>query len=119
MSYCFAVHPISRREKGEKGVRGEGGPPGLTLREPAQFQDVEHEVSSTDVLHDKEEVFLSLEAGVEVDEEWRLALQCQHFPLVESALHIVLLHNQVLLETLDGIHLLRLLVLRQEHLHTV
>ena len=39
-----------------------GSLPGLVLREAAQLQDVEHEVSSIDVLHDKEEMIPGLEA---------------------------------------------------------
>lgn len=77
---------------------------------------MEHEVSSTHVLHHKEEVFLCLEARVEGREEWGLPLQGQHFPLVESALHVIFLNYQIFLETLDSVHLLGGLVLGQEHL---
>lgn len=48
--------------------------PCLTLREPAQVQDVEHQVTSIDILHDEEEMVGGLEAGVEASEEWRLSL---------------------------------------------
>ena len=51
-----------------------GGLPGLVLREAAQFEDVEHEVSSVDVLHDKEEVVPRLEARVQASQEGRLPL---------------------------------------------
>ncbi len=77
---------------------------------------MEHEVSSIDVLHDKEEVVVGLKARVETGEKRRLELHREDLPLVDDSLHIVLLHNQILLETLDGKHLLGPLVLGQEHL---
>ena len=78
---------------------------------------MEHEVSAIDVLHDKEEVVPGLEAGVEAGEKWRLLLHGQHLALVEGALHIILLDDQVLLQALDGVHFTAGLMLSKKHLY--
>ena len=93
--------------------------PGLGFGEAAHVQDVEHEVSTADVLHHKEQVLLSLETGVEGCEEWGFPLQCQDLPLVQCTLHVIFLNYQVFLQTLDSVDLLRALVLGQEHLMCV
>jgi len=88
----------------------------LVLWEPPQLQNVEHEVASVHILHDKEQVLPGMEARVEAGEKWRLLLHGQHPPLVEGTLHVILLHYQVLLQTLDGIHILGSLVFCQKYL---
>lgn len=77
---------------------------------------MEHEIPSRDVLHDKEEMVSGLEAGVESSEEGRLGLHRQHLAFVQSALHIIFLDDQVLLQTLNGVHVTSSLVFRQKHL---
>lgn len=77
---------------------------------------MEHEISAIDVLHDKEEVIPSLEAGVKAGQEWRLLLHGKDLTLVQGALYIVFLNDQVLLQALDGVDFLTVLVLSQKHL---
>ena len=77
---------------------------------------MEHKISSVNVLHDKEEMVASLEAGVETSEEGRLLLHCQYFPLIQSTLYVIFLDDQVLLQALDGIYLTSAFVFSQEHL---
>ncbi len=88
----------------------------LVLREPPQLQYVEHQIPTIDIFHDKEQVVSCLKAWVEASQEWWLGLECQHFTLIECALHIVLLYNEVFLETLDGVHFFGGFALSQEHL---
>ena len=83
----------------------------LVFRESPQLQNVEHEVTSIHILHDKEQVLLGVETGVETSEEWRLLLHGQHSTLIQCALHIILLDDEVFLKTLYSIHLLCGLVL--------
>lgn len=90
--------------------------PGLVFWEPAQLQNMEHEVSAVNVLHDKEQMVPCLETGVEACQKWWLPLKGQDLALIEGTLHVILLHDEVLLETLDGIHILGGLVLCQEYL---
>ena len=77
---------------------------------------MEHEVTSTYVLHHKEQMVPCLEAGVEASEEWWLVLQSQNSTLVEGTLHIILLYNDILLQTLNSIYFLGRLVLSKEDL---
>ena len=67
---------------------------------------MEHKVSSVNVLHDKEEVIASLEAGVETCQEWRLLLKCQNLPLIEGAFNVIFLDNEIFLQTLNSIYFL-------------
>ena len=78
---------------------------------------MEHEVTPTDIFHDKEEMFRCLEAGVEAGQEGRLALQGKNLTLIHRALYVILLHNQILLQAFDGIDLFALLVLGKEYLY--
>ena len=72
---------------------------------------MEHEIPAIDVLHDEEEMVPG--------QEWRLLLHGQHLALVEGALNVVLLDDQVLLQALDGEHIAGGLVLCKEHLSCV
>ena len=40
--------------------------------------DLEHEIAAVDVLHDKEEAVVRLEAGVQLRQIWVLAAQSEH-----------------------------------------
>ncbi len=109
---CYSTHPSLPPSQSPHIL-------GLVLGKPPQLQDMEHEVPAIDVLHDKEEVVPRLETGVEAGEERRLLLQGKHFALVQSALHVILLDDEVLLQALDGVYFTGTLVFGQKHLHTV
>jgi len=86
------------------------------LLELAALLYLEHEVAAVDVLHDKVETVHRLEAGMQLDEEWRLAGQCQDVFLHQSAFNVVVLDNDILLEDFDGVELVSSLALGQHHL---
>lgn len=92
--------------------------PCLVFGEFPKFKNVKHEVPTAHKLHDKEEVVLSLETRVERREERGFTLKGQDLPLVQSALHVVLLDYDVLLETLNSVRLSRTFVLGQKNLQT-
>ena len=57
-----------------------------------------------------------LEAGVKLDEEGWLLRQRQHPFFGHGAFDVVVLNNDVLLQDLDGVQLVRAFALRQHHL---
>ena len=57
-----------------------------------------------------------LEAGVDLGQEGRLQGQCQDPLLYHGALNIIVLYDDVLLQDLDGVELIRPLPLRQHDL---
>ena len=99
---------------------------------------MEHEVAPGDVLQHKVQVRLctvtlfqvffssywqkkketchGLKAGVKLDEEGRLEMHGQDPPLHHRRLQVIVLHDDVLLQYLDGVDLISSLPLRQHHL---
>lgn len=67
--------------------------------------DLEHEVSTVDVLHNEEEAVAGLEAGVERGEEGVLRCQQQNPLLSQRAVHVVVLDYHVFLQHLKRINL--------------
>ena len=86
------------------------------LLELAALLDLEHEIAAVDVLHDEVEPVHGLEARVQLDEERWLHGQREHVLLDERALDVVVLDDDVLLQDLDGVQLVRALALGQHHL---
>lgn len=86
------------------------------LLELAALLYLEHEVATVDVLHDKVEPVHRLEAGMQLDEEWRLAGQGQNVFLHQSAFDVIVLDNDILLEDFDGVELVSSFALGQHHL---
>ncbi len=78
--------------------------------------DLEHEVAAVDVLHHEEQPVLGLVARVERGQERVVGRQGQDPLLGHRALDVVVLDDHVLLEDLDGEHLLRVLLLGQHDL---
>jgi hypothetical protein len=67
--------------------------------------DVQHEITTADVLHDEVHPGLRLEAGVEIEQE-RMALLVrdeEHSLLGPYALHLVVFDDELLLEHLDRV----------------
>lgn len=89
---------------------------GDRLLELAALLDLEHEVAAVDVLHDEVEPVHRLEARVQLDEERRLGGEREHVLLDESALDVVVLDDDVLLQDLDRVQLVRALALGEHHL---
>lgn len=77
---------------------------------------LEHEVTTVDVLHDKVETIHRLETGMQLDEEWRLAGQCQDMFLHQSAFNVIILDNDILFEDFDGVELVSSFAFGQHHL---
>ena len=98
---------------------------------------MEHEVAPGDVLQHKVQVRLctvtlfqffslltgkkketchGLKAGVKLDEEGRLEMHGQDPPLHHRRLQVIVLHDDVFLQYLDGVDLISSLPLRQHHL---
>lgn len=77
---------------------------------------MEHQITAIDILHDKEQMISRLKARVKAGQKRGLPLQCQNLTLVQSALDIIFLHNEVFLQTLDGVYILGGFVLCQKHL---
>jgi len=75
-----------------------------------------HEISAIDKLHHKVETIHGLEAGVKLDKEGRLLGQGQDPLLDHGAVDVVVLDDDVLLEDLDRVQLVRALPLGQHHL---
>ena len=116
----MCVYDRGKEYKYKLRVCGGEGPwiiPCLALGEFPLFQHMKHEVSTTYVFHHKEQMVLGLKAGVKACEEWWLVLQGQNPALIKCALHIILLHHNILLQTLNSIHFLRRLVFSKKHLH--
>jgi hypothetical protein len=100
----------------------------------ATLLDLEHEIASVDVLHDKVETVLtifkiiknsglkmlsfyhSLEAGMQLHQERRLLGKRQHSLFHHGALNIVILDDDILLQDLDGVQLVCTLSLSQHDL---
>ncbi len=61
---------------------------------------LEEQVAAVDKLHDKEQAVRCLEAGMHGDQERVLAGHCEHILLGNGALHVVVLHQHVLLQHL-------------------
>ena len=64
----------------------------------------------------KKETCHGLKAGVKLDEEGRLEMHGQDPPLHHRRLQVIVLHDDVLLQYLDGVDLISPLPLRQHHL---
>ena len=64
----------------------------------------------------KEKTCHGLKAGVKLDEEGRLEMHGQDPPLHHRRLQVIVLHDDVLLQYLDGVDLISPLPLRQHHL---
>lgn len=83
--------------------------------------DVQHEITTTNVLHDEVDSSLGLETGVEVQQKGvPLLVGNQEHPLLRTrALHFVILDNELLLQNLDGVQLLGSLGFSQHDLSKV
>jgi hypothetical protein len=83
--------------------------------------NVQHQITTTDVLHDKVHTGLCLETGVKVQQEGvAFLVGNQEDALLRlGALHFVILDNEFLLQHFDGIELLGALRLRQHDLTEV
>ena len=64
-------------------------------------------------------MYHGLEAGVKLDEEWRLLGQSEDPLLDHGAVDVIILDDDVLLENLDGVKLVCPLSLRQPHLGSI
>lgn len=87
------------------------------LFEFSALLDLEHEIASVDVLHDKVESIHRLEAGMQLNEEWRPVAHSQHVFFHHSALDVIVLDDDVFFQDLDGVQLVRSFPFRQHHLH--
>ena len=56
--------------------------PGLVLWEPSKLQNVKHEITPINELHDEEEVLTSLETGMKGGKERGLTPQGKNLPLI-------------------------------------
>jgi hypothetical protein len=67
--------------------------------------NVQHEITSTDILHDEVDARLSLEAGMQVKQERMMFLvgNQEHSLLGSCALDFVILDDKLLFEDLDSI----------------
>lgn len=74
---------------------------GLFL-EPSDLGDVEKEFSAGAVVHDKEQLFVSLKCAVKMNNEW-VADPLQDFAFSPSVLDLLLLSKLLLLEHLHGV----------------
>ena len=83
--------------------------------------NVQHQITTTDVLHDEVHTGLCLETGVKVQQEGVtfLVSNQENALLRLGALHFVILDNKFLLQHLDGVELLGALRLRQHDLTEV
>jgi hypothetical protein len=79
---------------------------------------LEHEIATVDVYHDKVEPIHGLEAGMELDQKRRLVRQGQDVLFHQRALDVVVLNDDVLLQDLDGVQLVRTFAFGQHHLVT-
>ena len=79
--------------------------------------DLEHKIATVDILHDKVEPIHRLEAGMQLNEEWRPVAHSQHVLLHHGALDIVILDDDIFLEDLDSVELVCSFAFRQHHLH--
>lgn len=85
--------------------------------ELSKLLDLEHEVTTVDILHDKVESVHGLEAGVELDKERWLLWQCKHPFLHHRTLHVVILDYYVFLEYFYRVQLIRSFPLCKHNLH--
>jgi len=76
---------------------------GAALLEAATLLDMEHEISTVQVLHHEEQMRLGLEGAEQVAEVGVLRAQREHLPLDQRALHVVVLQHDVFLQALDGV----------------
>ena len=83
--------------------------------------DVQHQITTTDVLHDEVYSSLGLETSVKVEQEGvPLLVRDQENSLLRTrALHFVVLDDELLLQNLDGVQLLGTLRLSQHDLSEV
>jgi|SRR5690242_11178 len=83
--------------------------------------DMQHQVSTADVLHDEVDSSFRLEAGMKVEQEGvPLFVGNQEHPLLRAcAFNFVILDDELLLQHLNGVQLLRALGLCQHNLTKV
>ena len=88
-----------------------------SLRAKLSPLDMKHKVASADVLHNKINPGLGLEASVQIEEE-RMALfvgDKEHPLFGTSAFDFVILDDELLLEHFDGVQFLRCLRFSEHH----
>lgn len=67
--------------------------------------DVQHQISTTNIFHDKVDSRLRLETGMQIQQEWMtLLVRNQEHPLFGSrTLDFVILNDELLLQNFDGV----------------
>ena len=83
--------------------------------------DVQHEIATRDVFHDKVDASLGLETGVEIQEKrMSLLVGDEKYALLRlGRLHFIILNDELFLQHLDGVQLLGRLRLGEHHLAKV
>eukprot|EP00123_Amoebidium_parasiticum_P001659 comp12819_c0_seq1/m.7968 comp12819_c0_seq1/g.7968 ORF comp12819_c0_seq1/g.7968 comp12819_c0_seq1/m.7968 type:complete len:412 (+) comp12819_c0_seq1:772-2007(+) len=84
--------------------------------EVAVLPDLEHQITTVEVLHHKEKTVVSLEGGVELSQKGAVPSHTEHGLLHFGTLKVIVLHNVCLLEHLDCKHITRALALCKHHL---
>lgn len=82
---------------------------------------MQHEITTTDILHDEIDASFSLETSVQVEKEWVTFLVCdqENSLLGLGTLHFIVLDNELLLQHLDGIQLAGALCFSQHDLSEI
>ena len=82
---------------------------------------MQHQITTTDVLHDEVDTGFGLETGVQVEKEGMTFLVCnqEHTLFGLGALYFIILDDEFLLQNLDGIQLAGALGFSQHDLSEV